>query len=81
MYTLQLEAAGSAARLAPAPVAGSGCRWSSANASVQGHTIRARATGSKHFTLDNVGTLSADGCEINWSTQWAPWRKQAQREV
>ena len=42
--------------------------------------MKAHATGGNGFVLDNVGTLSADGCEISWSQRWAAWRKQEATE-
>lgn len=54
---------------------------STSRASVGG-TLQVVAVGqggpAGKFSLNNTGTLSADGCTIEWSHRWAPWVRMAE---
>jgi hypothetical protein len=58
------------------------CAWKNATASIIGSKLHADAVSANgKVVVQPVGTLSSDGCTIEWSQRWAPWTKQAHSSV
>eukprot|EP01043_Picozoa_sp_COSAG02_P032282 COSAG02_NODE_2150_length_9660_cov_45.377889_9_plen_189_part_00 len=79
LYHMNVSEGGKSATLA---VTDECCAWVRASATISDGKIHAAATDSSgKLVVSPVGTLSADGCTIEWSERWAPWRKQAPTDL